>query len=280
MRRTCGKIWRGVRTQDGAGVSLVRVLGNHSAQTTEPFLMLDSFDSRDYNDYKAGFPFHPHRGIETISYIAEGAMTHRDSLGHKDTIESGEVQWMVAGSGILHEEFSPERERLLGVQLWLNLPEKDKMCDPSYTAIHAQEIPMVALDDHGSNLRVLAGRFGDTEGYQSKHLKMNYYELNLQPHTEVTIEVDSSWQALAFTLEGPALIAQQLIGEKSCVQLVNGDSFVVSADDEPARVLVMMAEPLHEPIAWAGPIVMNTREELIEAFDELDKGTFVKHKLN
>ena len=168
---------KGFRTTDGAGVNLVRVLGNQTTKEFDPILMLDSFDSVNPDDYTAGFPMHPHRGIETISYVSRGKMVHRDSLGNEDGISDGEVQWMNSGSGIMHEEMVPAAERLLGVQLWLNLPAKDKMSKPSYNSIKNDEIKEIEI--RGGKLRLLAGTYKEYQGYKGDYLPMDYYDIHL-----------------------------------------------------------------------------------------------------
>ena len=167
MERKIKERVRGYRTTDGAGVSLVRVLGNATVHSFDPILMLDSFDSYNPEDYVAGFPLHPHRGIETISLIVQGNMVHKDSLGHEDAIRDGEVQWMTAGSGILHEETLPPSERMLGVQLWLNMPAKDKMAHPEYHSIKKHEIENIKID--GGTLRLISGQYKENRGFQGKY---------------------------------------------------------------------------------------------------------------
>lgn len=274
MNRTIANTVRGFRTQDGAGVKLVRVLGGQTMEDYDPILMLDSFDSRNPEDYRAGFPMHPHRGIETISYVVEGAMRHRDSLGHSATVGDGEVQWMTAGSGILHEEMIPAAGRLLGVQLWLNLPAKDKMCPPAYRSITAAEIPEVQLE--GVIVRVLAGSFGDVRGHQSDYLPFDYYDIVMEPGASIRVPVGADRSVMAFTLLGDADIAGQAVAEKTAVQLVDGDAVEIRAGEGDTHVLFMSSVALHEPIAWGGPIVMNTQAELRQAFDDLDNGTFLR----
>ena len=270
MLRHATNVVKGYRTQDGAGVSLVRVLGDQTARDFDPFLMLDSFDSVNPDDYTAGFPLHPHRGIETISYLREGAMHHRDTMGFEDTVASGEVQWMCAGSGVEHEETIPAARRLLGVQLWLNLPSSDKMARPTYHAVKRDAIESVPLD--GAVLRLLAGRYVDGngkvhQGFVGEHLPLDYYELT----------VDEDRSVLAFTLEGPALIGGLPLGEKTAVKLVEGDRVGITATGEkPSVVLLMSSVALREPIAWGGPIVMNSTTGLRQAFRDLDEGTFIK----
>lgn len=267
----------GHRTIDGAGVSLVRVLGNETTREFDPILMLDSFDSTNPDDYTAGFPLHPHRGIETISYVYRGKMKHKDTLGNEDTVSDGEVQWMNSGSGILHEEEVPAADRLLGVQLWLNLPAAEKMSSPSYRALHAEDIPEVEIE--GGYVRVLAGSFGEAQGHVSEHLPLNYYDVHLEDGASLEIPTVSDDSFMAFTLKGDARIDGTLVREKTAVKLTNGDSIDIEGVGEGSQVLVMGSRALNEPIAWAGPIVMNTQAELREAFDELDRGEFIKEGL-
>lgn len=278
MERTVKQQVTGFRTQDGAGVNLVRVLGNKTVYEYDPILMLDSFDSTNPADYIAGFPMHPHRGIETISYVYRGRMTHRDSLGNEDTIGDGEVQWMTAGSGILHEEKLPASERLLGVQLWLNLPAKDKMVPPAYQSIKNADIEEIKID--GGKLRLLAGQFEGRKGYTSKYLPLDYYDVHLDPQAAVTIPIDHDRSVLVFTLLGDAYIGDELIKEKTAVKLTAGDAVTIKATDKPAQVLFVSSVLLAEPVVWGGPIVMNTREELNQAFDDLKKGTFLQKTIS
>lgn len=274
MERTISRQVTGFRTQDGAGVSLVRVLGNSTIEDFDPILMLDSFDSTNPDDYTAGFPMHPHRGIETISYIYRGKMTHRDSLGNEDTIEDGEVQWMTAGSGILHEEKLPASERMLGVQLWLNLSAKDKMVPPAYHSIKSSEIEEIELEN--GKLRLLAGEYEGRKGYLSKYLPLHYYDIHLNPDGSTTINTDNESSVMLFTLLGDAYVGDQLIKEKTAVKLTSGNHVTIKATEDKAQVLFISSRRLDEPVVWGGPIVMNTREELSKAFDDLRKGTFLQ----
>ena len=264
----------GFRTKDGAGVSLVRVLGNQTTDEYDPILMLDSFDSINPEDYIAGFPLHPHRGIETISYVYKGQMTHKDSLGNEDTIKDGEVQWMTAGSGIMHEEKLPASERMLGVQLWLNLPAKDKMVPPAYKSIKNSEIQEITLDN--GKLRLLAGEYNGTTGYKSKYLPLDYYDIHLNPNSSIVLDTDSNRSIMMFTLLGDAYISGELIKEKTAVKLSQGNSVEIKSTDTKAQVLFVSSTRLDEPIAWGGPIVMNTKDELNKAFQDLKDGTFLK----
>jgi len=268
----------GFRTQDGAGVSLVRVLGNRTVQEYDPILMLDSFDSTNPEDYTAGFPMHPHRGIETISYVYRGFMTHKDSLGNEDTIGNGEVQWMTAGSGILHEEKLPAAERMLGVQLWLNLPAKDKMAQPAYHSIKNSEIEEIEFD--GGKLRLLAGEFEGRKGYMSKYLPLNFYDLHLSSNKSFVLNTESECSVMVFTLLGDVYTGGELVKEKTAVKLTSGDTVEIMATDQKTQVLFISSKQLDEPVVWGGPIVMNTKEELNKAFDDLEKGTFLQDKIS
>lgn len=277
MKRKILSEVKGFETTDGAGVRLMRVLSRRSSKAFDPILMLDSFDSTDPKDYIAGFPMHPHRGIETISYVYKGNMLHKDSLGNQDAITDGELQWMTAGSGILHSEEIPVSERMLGVQLWLNLPAKDKMVAPEYHAIKNKDIEEIEID--GGKLRLLAGNYKGNKGYQSKHLPLNYYDIQLAPNKSFKIETEKDSSLLLFTLVGKALIDDKTIEEKTAVKLGDGDEIVVSSLDEDLQLLFVESRYLGESISWGGPIVMNTKEELDRAFEELENGNFIKDEM-
>lgn len=278
MERKIKKQVRGFRTQDGAGVNLVRVLGNGTVQEYDPILMLDSFDSTNPEDYIAGFPMHPHRGIETVSYVYSGHMTHKDSLGNEDTIGDGEVQWMTAGSGILHEEKLPASERLLGVQLWLNLPAKDKMVSPAYHSVKNAEIEEIEIA--GGKLRLLAGEYEGRIGYMSKYLPLDYYDIHLNADVSIQVNTENERSVMVFTLLGDAYVGGELVKEKTAAKLTPGDSVSIGATDKNAQVLFISSTLLDEPVSWGGPIVMNTREELDKAFDDLKRGTFLRNEIS
>lgn len=277
QKRTVTNTVQGFKTTDGAGVHLVRVLGNGTTDVYDPILMLDSFDSHNPDDYTAGFPMHPHRGIETISYVYHGAMKHKDSLGSEDTIHDGEVQWMTAGSGILHEEVLPAADYMLGVQLWLNLPAKDKMVPPHYKAIKNDEIEEIPFD--GGYLRLLAGRYLDHEGYKGNYLPLDYYDIHLEKGKSITIPTNSSNSILLFTLLGEISVEDSHVPAKTAAKLSAGDSVTITADID-AQILFISSTRLDESIAWGGPIVMNTNKELQQAFSELRAGTFLKDEIS
>ncbi len=255
----------------------MRVLGNQTTKEFDPILMLDSFDSTNPEDYTAGFPMHPHRGIETISYVLRGKMVHRDSLGNEEGIADGEVQWMNSGSGIMHEEMVPAADRLLGVQLWLNLPAKDKMSKPSYNSIKKDAIKEIEME--GGKIRLLAGTYEGRQGYRGDYLPMDYYDIYLNSNAEVTLNMAMDDSVMIFTLLGDVYINDELIEEKTAVKLTEGDSLTIKSGEKEAQVLYMNSKALHEPVAWAGPIVMNTQEELQKAFTELRNNTFIKEKV-
>lgn len=277
MKRKVKTTVKGFRAIDGAGVSLVRVLGRDTVKEFDPILMLDSFDSINPEDYIAGFPMHPHRGIETISYVSSGKMKHRDSLGNEDTVSSGEVQWMNSGSGILHEEQIPEVDRLLGVQLWLNLPKDDKMSKPSYNSIKKEDIKEIDID--GGKIRLLAGDYNEFSGYKGEHLPLNYYDIHLDENAEITLNMDENESVMLFTLLGDVYVEGEFVEEKTAVKLTEGSSLSIKNGDKKAQVLYISSKALNEPISWAGPIVMNSKEEIKKALDDLNKGRFIKEQL-
>ncbi len=274
MKRKISDKTTGFRTTDGAGVSLVRVLGIKTVEQYDPILMLDSFDSTDPEAYIKGFPMHPHRGIETISLIIRGKMMHRDSLGHEDLITDGEVQWMTAGSGILHEEKLPASERMLGVQLWLNMPQKDKMSPPAYHSLKKDTIEEIEIE--GGILRLISGSYLNHEGYKGKYLPLDYYDIRLEANKKLTIETAYDKSIFVFTLLGRAKVGGEVVEEKTAVKLTEGDSIEIESLDQEIIILFVSSDRLDESISWGGPIVMNTDEEIQTAFKELRDGSFLK----
>lgn len=267
---------RGKAAIDGAGVHLTRVLGVKNTKDFDPFLMLDSFDSTNPEDYISGFPMHPHRGIETITYLISGAMNHEDSLGNSGKIASGQSQWMTAGSGILHQEMPVASDRMLGVQLWLNLPAKDKMTEPKYFDVTEDMIGVTT--ENGATIRVIAGDYNGTKGVDPDFVKATYYDISLNKSGSITLDTNPEETVFVFLIQGDGLIDGQVIPEKTAVLFGQGDKISVSAaNDEELRFFFFSGKPLGEEISWGGPIVMNTREELATAFAELDNGTFIKH---
>lgn len=287
-KRTATQIIRGQDAVDGAGVHLRRVLGIKNIKNFDPFLMLDGFDSTDPKDYIKGFPRHPHRGIETITYLIKGRITHADSLGNEGTIQDSECQWMTAGSGIIHQEMPEASERMLGCQIWLNLPAKDKMTLPSYNDITHEKI--TSVKEENATVKIIAGTYKHKKGvFEGKYVKVTFIDIDLAP--------DSSWEysetpndetLFIYLLDGTLAVDDSLSNfeMKSCAVLFastdknapTNDRVVVRSGNTGARFILLAAKPLKEPVAWGGPVVMNTKEELYLAFDELDKRTFIKHK--
>lgn len=277
MLREVEKQVQGFRTQDGAGVSLVRVLGNQTTDDYDPFLMLDAFDSTNPQDYTAGFPMHPHRGIETVTFLSKGTIVHEDHLGTKASIHDGEAQWLTAGSGAYHSEMPQPAERMLGVQLWLNIPAKYKMtAEPFCHGIINSEIQEFPLE--GGKLRLVAGNYQGQAGIQGKYLPLDFYDILLDAHGSVTLDVSGeNKSAMVFTLEGEAKVSGTEVPAKTAAKLGNGDTVTIEAGDQPVEILFMCSDRLGEPVAWYGPIVMNTGDELIQAVDEIENHTFIKH---
>lgn len=276
-KREIAKTVRGQRATDGAGVRLVRVLGNRDVKEFDPFLMLDSFDSTDPADYTAGFPTHPHRGIETITYLISGRIDHEDSLGNQGSIHAGESQWMTAGSGILHQEMPQPSDRMLGFQLWLNLPRAEKMTDPAYLGITREMMPAVKRDK--AEIRVLSGRFEEAAGVTPAHIPATLYDIALSAGGEIELPTNPEETVFVFLIEGDGIVNARRIETKTAVLFAPGDFIAVSAPPESdLRFIFFSGKPLGEPIAWGGPIVMNTREELEHAFEELQRGVFIKHQ--
>ena len=276
MKRKILNRTQGFRTKDGAGVSLVRVLSCNTTKEYDPILMLDSFDSVDPDDYIKGFPMHPHRGIETITYLREGTMTHKDSMGNEDTITDNEVQWMTAGSGIMHEEMPKPSKRMLGVQLWLNLLSKDKMVRPHYQSLRGDDLKIVEEDF--AKIKVISGEYKGTKGYAPKYLPLDFYEIEIKKNEEFTIDTKDNQQVILFTLIGDIEVEGEVVSEKTAVTTTDGDKLTIKAKDEDVIVLFLQSIPTNEPIAWAGPIVMNTNEDLRQASLDLRNGTFIKEK--
>ena len=278
MLRKVIKQVKGYRTQDGAGVSLVRVLGNQTVDLYDPFLMLDAFDSTDPNDYIASFPMHPHRGIETFTFLSKGTMVHEDHLGTKAVIHDGEAQWLTAGSGAFHSEMPQPSKRMLGLQLWLNIPAKDKMkAEPFYHGVVNGEIQEFDLEN--GELRLLAGNYEGHQGIQGKYLPLDYYDIHLYPNSKIELDVPGENKSImVFTLEGDAIVSGTHVDEKTAAKLGDGDQLIIESGNQPIEIIYMASDKLNEPVAWYGPIVMNTREELIEAYTELDSGDFIKQQ--
>lgn len=284
-KRKVTQIVRGRSTVDGAGVHLRRILGEQTVLDFDPFLMLDGFDSTNPQDYIKGFPWHPHRGIETVTYLVSGTMEHEDSLGNKGVIRSMGCQWMTAGSGILHQEMPQPSERLLGCQLWINLPASDKRATPTYREIIPADIPVVT--DKGT-VRVLSGNYHGVQGpLDGSYIQVTYLDIILPADTLWEYgEARNEETLFVYLLQGTLFPEpeEESVENKGCAILYSvsnpeegtDEPVVLKSGEEGARFLLLSAPPLKEPIAWRGSIVMNTQEELAEAFKELRNGTFIK----
>lgn len=277
--RRVSKILKARPTLEGAGVKLKRAFGDR--EVLDPFLLLDDFHSDNPSDYVAGFPRHPHRGIETVTYMLEGMIEHEDSVGNRGFIRSGDVQWMTAGSGIIHQEMPKGSDgHLWGLQLWVNLPASHKMDDPRYREIKKEDVPEVEVDA-GVKIKVIRGDVQGSKGpIRDIVVDCEYLDITMQPGTMLEQPIKKSNRALAYVLEGSGYFDPEKTDPIANEQLVifgDGDKVKISAEDKRLRYLLLSGTPIGEPIAWSGPIVMNTQEELEIAFDELDKGTFLKH---
>lgn len=279
--RKIKRISTSVPTMEGAGVHLHRAFGNSDAQLFDPFLLLDDFRADTPAHYLKGFPWHPHRGIETITYVLKGDVEHGDSLGNQGHISKGDVQWMTAGSGIIHQEM-PKGDpdgKMEGVQLWANLPAAHKMMHPRYRDIGAAQIPTLTLDN-GVQIRVLCGQVGDVCGPVSDvMIEPQYLDLTLPPDCSFIHPTPTQHTVFAYVYAGCARFepeTETLLGNRSLVLFGPGDQLSISTEAEEARFLLIAGKPLLEPIAWGGPIVMNTQEELQLAFREFQNGTFIK----
>jgi redox-sensitive bicupin YhaK (pirin superfamily) len=230
---------------------------------------------RDRCDYIKGFPWHPHRGIETITYLIEGDIEHGDSLGNRGSILNGECQWMTAGSGIIHQEMPQASPRMLGAQIWLNLPKKDKMTEPRYGDIKQKDVPVVETED--AVIRIIAGQYLGTKGaFEGLYVPATYLDVALKPNCTWTLDIPENDTLFIYVIQGSLTTDHTPIQMKSAVLFNKGEQFELHTTTEEARVLLLYAPPLQEPIAWGGPIVMNTRQELQQAFQELNEGTFIK----
>ena len=286
-------------TMEGAGVRLQRAFGFGGTEEFDPFLLLDDFRNERPEDYLAGFPWHPHRGIETITYVLAGTVEHGDSLGNQGAISAGDVQWMTAGSGIVHQEMpkgDPEG-RMHGFQLWANLPSSLKMTPPRYQEIESAGIPEVT-DDDGTTIRVICGEIWGQKGpVDGISADPQYIDVWVPPGVRKSLPVETTRHAFAYVFAGAGRFCNasgplsvptegmgwadttlsEEAGNRSLILFDRGDEVTVQAGEQGIRFLLISGRPLREPVAWYGPIVMNTQEELVEAFEEYRNGTFLKH---
>ena len=297
--RPVKRIVQSTPTLEGAGVKLRRAFGFGATDEFDPFLLLDDFRNERLQDYRAGFPWHPHRGIETVTYVLAGTVEHGDSLGNQGKLGAGDVQWMTAGSGIMHQEMpqGDERGRMHGFQLWANLPSSLKMTAPRYQDVPSKEIPEV-IDDDGTRVRVICGEFWGKRGpVDGVAAEPRYLDIFVAPGRRKTLPVETGRHAFAYVFEGSGtfrdasqpfgvltekeggdgeILVRENVGNRSLVVFGSGDDVTVQAGDEGIRFLLVSGKPIEEPVAWYGPIVMNTNAELQQAVNELRSGTFIK----
>lgn len=278
--RAVERVIRAYATVEGAGVRLHRAFGYYEVPQFDPFLMLDDFRSEKPEDYRAGFPRHPHRGIETVTYMLEGTMDHEDSMGYAGSISAGEVQWMTAGSGIIHQEMpGPVNDRMGGFQLWVNLPRAGKLMDPRYQEIKSDKIP-VLVPRNDISVRVIAGRVNGIDGpVRDIVADPEFLDITLGPDTSFTHPVKPGHTALAYIIGGEGTFDEKeghRMGNRDLILFGDGSSFGVRSFGPGMRFLFLSGKPIGEPVAWRGPIVMNTREELHRAYQEYADGTFIK----
>jgi quercetin 2,3-dioxygenase len=278
--RKISHIIDGQKTSDGAGVSLLRVFGFYETGLFDPFLLLDFFGSENPNDYIAGFPWHPHRGIETVTYMLEGSVEHGDSMGNSGTIHTGDVQWMTAGSGIIHQEMpKADKGYMHGFQLWVNLPATHKMMNPRYQEIKASAIPILK-EENGVIVKVIAGEHNGIVG-PVKDIVADpvYFDISMPENATYLLNVNKDYTVFAFIFDGEGFFDESLekpIKKGQLVRLTDGDLVKLTTTIHKARFILVSGKPLNEPVAWRGPIVMNTDEELDVAFREYRSGTFIK----
>ncbi len=297
--REIRKVWKAKPTLEGAGVHLKRVFGFSQVPMFDPFLLLDDFRSDNPEHYMKGFPWHPHRGIETITYVLQGDVEHGDSMGNKGVISSGDIQWMTAGSGIIHQEM-PQGDPnglMLGFQLWANLPKSRKMMEPRYRDVKSRQIPEVVLET-GTKIKIICGKVGDREGpVRDIVIDPEYLDVTVPARSEFIHPTKRGHTVFAYVIDGKGYFCQEknpfsyeieginyfdmdrqpFVGNETIVLFDDGRQVMVSTEDEVVRFLLISGRPIGEPVAWYGPIVMNTEEELQIAFEEYRNGTFIKH---
>jgi redox-sensitive bicupin YhaK (pirin superfamily) len=298
--RRIKKVIKSRPTLEGAGVHLKRAFGFSEVPALDPFLLLDDFRSNNPRHYLKGFPWHPHRGIETITYVLGGKVEHGDSMGNKGVIGPGAVQWMTAGSGIIHQEMpkGDKKDYMGGFQLWANLPASHKMMDPRYRDVKSDQIPEISTGN-GVTIRIICGEVKGTKGpVRDIITDPEYLDVTVPVETEFIHHTKPGHKVLAYVIEGKAYFCQEkkpftyevegvnyfdihrnsFMTNENLVLFDEGEQIVVSTEDEPVRFLLMSGKPIGERVAWYGPIVMNTQEELRIAFEEYNNGTFIKHK--
>ena len=268
--RTVQQIVKGIQTSDGDGVNLTRIIGSPELNMLDPFLLLDEFGSNDPDDYIAGFPPHPHRGFETITYMLNGKFRHKDSAGNEGYLTDGSVQWMTAGKGVIHSEMPEQTEGLVrGFQLWLNLPKEKKMIEPAYNDIPADKIPIVNVP--GGQVKIISGTFSDITGPGISHTGILYYDILLDTGSEIIIPIENGWNGFCYVYEG-SISCGQTVSKSHLAILSTEGVFRCTATINNTRFILVAGMPLNEPVARGGPFVMNTRGEILQAFEDYQAG--------
>ena len=271
-QRQINQIVEGVKTTDGAGVNLTRIIGSPELNMLDPFLLLDEFGSDNPDDYIAGFPPHPHRGFETITYMLNGKWQHRDSAGNEGKLGEGSVQWMTAGRGIVHSEMPIQTDGLArGFQLWLNLPKEKKMIEPAYQDIESEQIPFVKNDK--GTVKVISGEYNGIIGPGKSHTPVLIMDIRLNPESEITIPIMDGWNAFGFIYEGDVKSGESLSKGQLAVYNTEGNVHF-KTNGTQASIYLVAGRPLNEPVARGGPFVMNTRDEVLKAYEDFHKGKF------
>ena len=271
-QRQINQIVEGVKTTDGAGVNLTRIIGSPELNMLDPFLLLDEFGSDNPDDYIAGFPPHPHRGFETITYMLNGKWQHRDSAGNEGKLGEGSVQWMTAGRGIVHSEMPIQTDGLArGFQLWLNLPKEKKMIEPAYQDIHAEQVPIVK--EVFGTVKVISGDYNGAIGPGKSHSPVLILDIQLKEASEIIIPVDDGWNAFGFIYEGNVKSGKSLSKGQLAVYNTEGNIHF-KTNSTQASIYLVAGKPLNEPVARGGPFVMNTRDEILKAFEDYQNGNF------
>ena len=299
--RMIKKVLKSRPTIEGAGVHLRRAFGFSQVPMFDPFLLLDDFRSDDPEHYTKGFPWHPHRGIETITYVVRGDVEHGDSMGNGGLISTGDVQWMTAGNGIIHQEMpkGDSNGRMYGFQLWANLPKSHKMMDPRYRDVRSEQIPELLLDN-GTKIKIMCGKVGDKQGpVRDIITDPEYLDITVPAGSEFVHSTKRGHTVFAYVIEGKGYFCKEkkpfsyetegvnyfdmqtdpFTSDRTLILFDDGDEVAVSTEADAVRFLLISGKPLGEPVAWYGPIVMNTQDELRIAFEEYRNGTFVKHKI-
>lgn len=272
--RQIKQVTQGMKTIDGAGVNLIRIIGGPELDMLDPFLLLDEFGSDNPGDYIAGFPPHPHRGFETITYMLNGKWEHKDSAGHEGLLGDGSVQWMTAGSGIIHSEMPIQTDGLVrGFQLWFNLPKEKKMIEPAYQDIKSEQIPVVTNDT--GKVKVISGEYGGVIGPGKSHTPVLILDIRMNLNSEIIIPIDDEWNAFGFVYEGIVFSGQKLSKGQLAVFEKEGNIHFKTIDNK-TRIYLAAGEPLNEPVARGGPFVMNTRGEVLKAFEDYQNGMLNK----